>query len=260
MVEGIIAVESGGNPWALHVGIGKGYAFYPRSAAQARRLLAVSLALTDNVDIGLMQINWRTWRESVRALGLDAYDLLDARTNMEMGCRVLAQALSGRGSFLARLGRYHSRRPERGRWYARRVMAAARELDRKAVSERPKASNCGFGEAKLEGCFLEGSPEQPGPDPKRSGDRGGRLRAQRELRLEAVCGGKSRRGAIEGAFSESPCCVACCPEAGTGKAEEEKEQARLRRMGGIVLAMVKDGAYLARRVHGGHGQFSERSG
>ena len=128
VVEGIIAVESGGNPWALHVGIGKGYAFYPRSAAQARRFLAVSLALTDNVDIGLMQINWRTWRESVQALGLDAYDLLDARTNMEMGCRVLAQALSGRGSFLARLGRYHSRRPERGRWYARRVMAAAREL------------------------------------------------------------------------------------------------------------------------------------
>ena len=129
MVEGIIAVESGGNPWALHVGIGKGYAFYPRSAAQARRFLAVSLALTDNVDIGLMQVNWRTWGESVRALGLDAYDLLDARTNLEMGCRVLAQALSGRGSFLERLGRYHSRRPERGRWYARRVMAAARKLD-----------------------------------------------------------------------------------------------------------------------------------
>ena len=128
VVEGIIVVESGGNPWALHVGIGKGHAFYPRSVAQARRFLAVSLALTDNVDIGLMQINWRTWGESVRALGLDAYDLLDARTNMEMGCRILAQALSGRGSFLARLGRYHSRRPERGRWYARRVMAAAREL------------------------------------------------------------------------------------------------------------------------------------
>ena len=129
VVEGIIMVESGGNPWALHVGIGKGYGFYPRSAAEARRLLTVALALTDNVDIGLMQINWRTWRGSVRALGLDAYDLLDAQTNLEMGCRVLAQALSGRGPFLARLGRYHSRRPERGRWYARRVMAAARGVE-----------------------------------------------------------------------------------------------------------------------------------
>ena len=129
VVEGIIVVESGGNPWALRVGVGKGYSFYPRSSAEARRFLAVSLALTDNVDIGLMQINWRTWGESVRALGLDAYDLLDSQINMEMGCRVLAQALSGRGGFLARLGRYHSPRPERGRWYARRVMVAARELE-----------------------------------------------------------------------------------------------------------------------------------
>ena len=31
VVEGIIMVESGGNPWALHVGVGKGYAFYPRN-------------------------------------------------------------------------------------------------------------------------------------------------------------------------------------------------------------------------------------
>ena len=132
VVEGIIVVESGGNPWALHVGIGKGYALYPRSAAEARRFLSVSLALTDNVDIGLMQINWRTWREAVIAMGLDAYDLLDARTNMKVGCRLLARALAGRGPFLARLGRYHSLRPERGRWYARRVLAAAREAERGA--------------------------------------------------------------------------------------------------------------------------------
>ena len=130
VVEGIIRVESGGNPWALQVGIGKGYAFYPRSAAEARRFLAVSLALTDDVDIGLMQINWRTWRQPVRSLGLDAYDLLEAQTNMKIGCLILFEALSGRGSFLARLGRYHSHRQERGRWYARRVMAAAREVER----------------------------------------------------------------------------------------------------------------------------------
>ena len=130
VVEGIIMVESGGHPWALRVGIGKGYSFYPTSRAAARRFLAVSLALTDNVDIGLMQINWRTWRESVGALGLSAYDLLDAQTNMRVGCRILAEALSGRGSFLARLGRYHSQRPERGRWYARRVLTAARNLEK----------------------------------------------------------------------------------------------------------------------------------
>ena len=129
VVEGIIMVESSGNPWALHVGIGKGYSFYPGTRVEARRFLAVSLALTDNVDIGLMQINWKTWQKTVRGLGLDAYDLLDARINMKMGCRVLGEALSGRGTFLARLGRYHSPRPERGRWYARRVLAAARGIE-----------------------------------------------------------------------------------------------------------------------------------
>ena len=130
VVEGIIMVESGGNPWALRVGIGKGYSFYPTTRAEAWRFLAVSLALTDNLDIGLMQVNWRTWRESLRALGLNAYDLLDAHTNLRVGCRILAEALSGRGTFVARLGRYHSPRPERGRWYARRVLTAARGLEK----------------------------------------------------------------------------------------------------------------------------------
>ena len=89
----------------------------------------MALALTDNVDIGLMQVNWRTWRKHALGLGLTPYDLLDPQTNLEMGCRILAGALSTRGSFEARLGRYHSWRRERGRWYARRVLAAARELE-----------------------------------------------------------------------------------------------------------------------------------
>ena len=129
VVEGIIRVESGGNPWALRVGIGKGFAFHPRDRHEARRFLAVALALTDNVDIGLMQVNWRTWRQDILALGLTPYDLLDARTNMKVGCRILAEALSTRGSFEARLGRYHSRSRERGRWYVKRVLAAAREVE-----------------------------------------------------------------------------------------------------------------------------------
>ncbi len=129
VVEGIIVVESGGHPWALQVGIGKGYSFYPKDRHEARRYLTVSLALTDNVDIGLMQINWRTWGKKIRSLGLNAYDLLEPKVNLEMGCHVLAQAMATSGSFEARLGRYHSRSRERGRWYARKVLAAAREME-----------------------------------------------------------------------------------------------------------------------------------
>ena len=129
VVEGIILVESGGNPWALQVGIGKGYSFYPKNRREARRYLAVSLALTDNVDIGLMQINWRTWGKEIRSLGLNAYDLLDPKVNLRLGCYVLSRAMATRGTFKARLGRYHSWNKERGRWYARRVLAAAREME-----------------------------------------------------------------------------------------------------------------------------------
>ena len=128
VVEGIIVVESGGHLWALHVNLGKGHSFYPMDRHEARRFLAVSLALTDNVDIGLMQVNWRTWGKTVRDLGLSPYDLLDPRVNLQMGCHVLAEAMATRGSFETRLGSYHSRHRERGRWYARRVLAAAREL------------------------------------------------------------------------------------------------------------------------------------
>ena len=143
--EGIIRVESGGNPWALRVGIGKGYSFYPKSRGEGWRLLAVSLALTDNVDIGLMQVNWRTWRKTVRSLGLNAYDLLDAQTNLKMGCRILTQALATAGSFEARLGRYHS--PAPGAWVAGtpvRVLAAAREARSGEAAVMPLAEMSNF--------------------------------------------------------------------------------------------------------------------
>lgn len=136
VVEGIIAVESGGQPWALHVGIGQGHAFYPRSLGEAKRFLAVILSMTRNVDIGLMQVNWRTWGATARRFGLTPQDLLDPQTNLRMGCYILAAALSTRGSFERRLGRYHSWRPQRGRWYARRVLAAAGGLAGQPATRR----------------------------------------------------------------------------------------------------------------------------
>ena len=129
VVEGIILVESGGSPWALRVNVGNGLSFYPGTRGEAWRFLAVSLALTGNVDIGLMQVNWQTWRKEILALGLTPYDLLDPKTNLKVGCMILAEAMATRGTFEVRLGRYHSWERERGRWYAKRVLAAAREME-----------------------------------------------------------------------------------------------------------------------------------
>ena len=125
VVEGIIEVESGGNPLALRINFGEGRSLYPKSVNLARRYLAIALRYTDNVDIGLMQVNWRTWRETAGAMGIAAFDLLDAGTNRRLGCLILAQALDGAGSFEERLGRYHSPSPARQRAYVRRVLEAA---------------------------------------------------------------------------------------------------------------------------------------
>ena len=42
VVEGIIAVESGGNPLALRINFGKGYSLYAGTLSLARRVLAAA--------------------------------------------------------------------------------------------------------------------------------------------------------------------------------------------------------------------------
>ena len=131
IVAGIIAVESGGHPLALRINLGKGYSLYPDTLRLARRYLEIALKHTSNIDIGLMQVNWRTWGATARSLGIAAPDLLNAAVNKRFGCRILAAALRGKGSLAARLGRYHSSTPARQRAYTRRVLAAAAALQRR---------------------------------------------------------------------------------------------------------------------------------
>lgn len=125
IVEGIIAVESGGNPLALRVNLGQGRSLYPESDGLARRYLEIVLRYTSNVDVGLMQINWKTWRDVAEAQGIGVLDLLDGAVNRGFGCWILVRELKGEGNLVERLGRYHSRSPRRQEWYARRVLAAA---------------------------------------------------------------------------------------------------------------------------------------
>ena len=125
IVEGIIAVESGGNPLALRVNLGRGRSLYPESEGLARRYLEIVLRYTLNVDVGLMQINWHTWREVAEGRGIGVLDLLDGAVNRGLGCWILSRELKGKGSLIERVGRYHSRMPGRQEWYARRVLAAA---------------------------------------------------------------------------------------------------------------------------------------
>lgn len=96
----VAGAESGYHPWALDI---EGRQAFCKSRAEAEGILA-TLATT-NVDIGLMQINWRFWGPR---LGVAKNDLLDPRINLLMGARILREGLDRNGSMWRRISNYHS--------------------------------------------------------------------------------------------------------------------------------------------------------
>jgi soluble lytic murein transglycosylase-like protein len=118
-LEVLVAVagaESGYHPWALDI---EGRQVFCKSRAEAEATLAATA--TTNVDIGLMQINWRFWGSR---LDVAKNDLLDPRINLLMGARILRESLDRDGSVWRRISNYHSgARHERDR-YNRQVYIA----------------------------------------------------------------------------------------------------------------------------------------
>jgi len=98
LLVAVAGAESGYHPWALNIA---GREVYCHSREEAERLLDTS----DNVDIGLMQINWPWWG---RRLGVSKRDLLDPNTNLIYGARILKECLNRRGSIWRRISDYHS--------------------------------------------------------------------------------------------------------------------------------------------------------
>jgi len=98
LLVAVAGTESGFHPLALNV---KGREIYCRSVAEAKRILST----TDNVDIGLMQINWPFWG---RRLGVSKYDLLDPRSNLLYGARILKEPLARGGNIWRRVSDYHA--------------------------------------------------------------------------------------------------------------------------------------------------------
>jgi soluble lytic murein transglycosylase-like protein len=98
LLVAISHVESSHHPWALNI---DGAPVYPRSRTEAERILQ---SVPENVDIGLMQINFRIWG---RTLGLTKTELLDPYINVWTGAIILRYYLS-RYDFWEAVGRYHS--------------------------------------------------------------------------------------------------------------------------------------------------------
>lgn len=105
----IAGAESAYHPWALDI---EGRQRFCQSRAEAEMVLANTA--TTNVDIGLMQINWRFWGSR---LGIAKTALLDPRINLLMGARILRDSLARDGSTWRGISNYHSGAPrERARY------------------------------------------------------------------------------------------------------------------------------------------------
>lgn len=112
LVAAVMTVESRQWPWALNV---RGTSIWPRSLEDARGIL--SRLPHDDVDIGLMQINWRTWGPALTRSGIRKSDLLDPWINLVVGSLILRWALAEERGW-GGVGRYHSATPWRKQRYA----------------------------------------------------------------------------------------------------------------------------------------------
>ncbi len=81
-----------------------GNAYYFDSKEKAIAKLTELAKYTKNIDIGLMQINYR-WHEDKVGNFLD---LLDTKTNLRIGAQILSKALNSHKNPCIAIGHYHS--------------------------------------------------------------------------------------------------------------------------------------------------------
>ncbi|MCU7878989.1 MAG: transglycosylase SLT domain-containing protein [Candidatus Thiodiazotropha sp. (ex Lucinoma borealis)] len=90
-------------------------AHYFDSVATASAPLLARLKKTTNIDIGMMQINLRYHPVD------DPLRLLEPVFNLEIAAKYLKKTLSSTNDSILGIGRYHSWKPLRARWYGRKV-------------------------------------------------------------------------------------------------------------------------------------------
>ncbi len=112
-------VESGFQPSAINV---SGRSFFPLTRYEAESILRRS---GDNVDIGLMQINWSHWGKK---LGVSKSDLLDPSLNVFLGARILEHCVRVSGNWWQGVGLYHSPHDARQRAYVEKVWQSYRRV------------------------------------------------------------------------------------------------------------------------------------
>jgi hypothetical protein len=112
-------VESGFHPHAINM---SGQSYFPSSRNEALRLLRRS---GENVDIGLMQVNWGFWGDKFR---LSKSEVLDPQFNVLVGAKILEHCVRVRGSWWKGVGIYHSPHDALQREYVEKVWRSYRRV------------------------------------------------------------------------------------------------------------------------------------
>ncbi|WP_083651626.1 transglycosylase SLT domain-containing protein [Vreelandella massiliensis] len=111
------------HPFALRVASLPGQ--YPDSREEAERQLTELLQSHRSIDVGMLQINlhWHGHRVD------DPTDLLDVRTNLEVGAEILQEAMNSTDDPLIGIGRYYTYSDDNAsRRYGERVTHFYRQL------------------------------------------------------------------------------------------------------------------------------------
>ncbi len=90
-LEAVMSVESGGNPFAVHVNDLREQPPSPRDAQEAAQTAEQYIARGYSVDLGLMQVNSR----NLAALGVTIAQVLDPCTNIRSGATILTADYAG---------------------------------------------------------------------------------------------------------------------------------------------------------------------
>ena len=90
-VSAIVAVESGGDPWAVHVNALRQAQPHPANAAEATAQALRWIAAGYTVDLGLMQVN----SANLARLGVSVADMFDTCRNIAAGSYILFQDYEG---------------------------------------------------------------------------------------------------------------------------------------------------------------------
>jgi Transglycosylase SLT domain len=112
-------VESGFHPHAINM---SGQSYFPSSRDEALRLLRRS---GENVDIGLMQVNWGYWGEK---FGLSKAELLDPQFNALVGAKILEHCVRVSKSWWKGIAVYHSSHDARQREYVEKIWRSYRRV------------------------------------------------------------------------------------------------------------------------------------